>query len=164
MNFKPLPTSSKWHFPSDLPAIILRIHHLCHECCILRLSSGLTCNDHNNLSGTVRHFVCVMTHETTSTLQFQITPNKMQRFYLFLQTLYMFQAVPPPIIRSTKLYIQLQVLSTNTAASMDGMVCSSISSTLAASSSIGWQHLKLYVQLCVPDDGRRNRLKDVERL
>ena len=30
----------------------------------------------------------------------------MQRFliYLFLQTLYMFQAVPPPIIRSTKLY------------------------------------------------------------
>ena len=31
--------------------------------------------------------------------------------------LYMFQAVPPPIISSTKLYIQLQVLSTNTAAS-----------------------------------------------
>jgi hypothetical protein len=31
--------------------------------------------------------------------------------------LYMFQAVPPPIIRSTQLYIQLQVLSTNTAAS-----------------------------------------------
>ena len=37
--------------------------------------------------------------------------------YLFLQTLYMFQAVPPPIIRSTYLYIQLQILSTNTAAS-----------------------------------------------
>jgi hypothetical protein len=38
--------------------------------------------------------------------------------YLFLQTLlHMFQAVPPPIIRSTQLYIQLQVLSTNTAAS-----------------------------------------------
>ena len=30
--------------------------------------------------------------------------------YLFLQTLYMFQAVPPPIIRSTYLYIQLRVL------------------------------------------------------
>ena len=28
----------------------------------------------------------------------------------------MFQAVPPPIIRSTKLYIQRQVLSTDTAA------------------------------------------------
>jgi len=43
----------------------------------------------------------------------------MQSFliYLFLQMSYMFQAVPPPIIRSTKLYIQLHVLSTNTAAS-----------------------------------------------
>jgi len=44
----------------------------------------------------------------------QITSNKMQLFliYLFLQTLYMFQAVPPPIIMSTQLYIQRQVLST----------------------------------------------------
>ena len=43
----------------------------------------------------------------------------MQRFliYLFLQTLCMFQAVPPPIIWSTEVNIQLQVLSTNTAAS-----------------------------------------------
>jgi hypothetical protein len=34
---------------------------------------------------------------------FQITANKMHNFliYLFVQTLYMFQAVPPPIIRST---------------------------------------------------------------
>ena len=48
----------------------------------------------------------------------QITTNKMLRFliYLFLQMLFMFQAVPPPIVRSTGLYIQLQVLSTNTAA------------------------------------------------
>jgi len=32
--------------------------------------------------------------------QFQITTNKMQSslIYLFLQTLYRFQAVPPPII------------------------------------------------------------------
>jgi hypothetical protein len=44
----------------------------------------------------------------------------MQRYlfiYLFLQTLYMFQAVPPPIIRSKQVYIQLQILSTVTAAS-----------------------------------------------
>jgi len=41
---------------------------------------------------------------------------------------------------------------------------SSISSTVAASSSIRRQCLKLYVQLCAPDDGRRNRLKHVERL
>jgi len=45
---------------------------------------------------------------------FQVTANKMQRFliYLFLKTLYMFQAVPPPIIRRIQLYKQLQVLST----------------------------------------------------
>jgi len=34
-----------------------------------------------------------------------------------------------------------------------------LSSTLAASISIGWQYLKLYVQLRAPDDGRRNHLK-----
>jgi len=52
------------------------------------------------------------------TSYFQITTNKMQHFliYLFLQTPYMFQAVPPPIIRSTQLYIQVQVLSISTAA------------------------------------------------
>jgi len=41
---------------------------------------------------------------------------------------------------------------------------SSIFSTVAASSSIGWQYLKMYVQLCASDDGRRNRLEHVERL
>ena len=40
----------------------------------------------------------------------------------------------------------------------------SVSSTTAASSSIGWQYLKLYLQLCAPDDGRRNRPKHVEHL
>ena len=90
----------------------------------------------------------------------------MQRFliYLFLQTLYTFQAIPPPIIRSKQLYIQLQVLSTITAAIVDEIELRSISSTTSASSSIGWQYLKLYVQLCAPDDGRRNRLKRVQRL
>ena len=38
-------------------------------------------------------------------------------FIYFYKTLYMFQAVPPPIIRNKKLYMQSQVLSTNTAAS-----------------------------------------------
>ena len=63
----------------------------------------------------------------------------MQRFliYVFLQTLYMFQTVSPPIIRSTKLYIQLQVLSTNIAAIVVEMERSSVSSTIAASSGIG---------------------------
>jgi len=36
--------------------------------------------------------------------------------------------------------------------------------TVAASSSISWQYLKLYVQSFAPDDGRRNRLKHVKRL
>jgi len=42
---------------------------------------------------------------------------KLFLIYLFLKTPYVFQAVPSPIIRSTQLYIQLQVLSNNTAAS-----------------------------------------------
>jgi len=50
------------------------------------------------------------------------------------------------------------------AATVDEMDLLSISSTVAASRSIAWQYLKLYVQLCAPDDGRRNRLKHVERL
>jgi len=61
--------------------------------------------------------------------------------YLFLQTLYMFYA-----------------------ATLEKMDLSSIFSTVAASSSIVWQYLKLYVQLRAPDDGRRNRLKHVDRL
>ena len=40
----------------------------------------------------------------------------------------------------------------------------SISSTVAPSSSIGLQYLMLFVQLCAPDDGRRNRLKRAQRL
>jgi len=55
--------------------------------------------------------------------------------HLFLQKMYMFQAVPLPIVRSTQLYIQLQVFSTNTAASCYRGV--DIYSTVAASSSIG---------------------------
>jgi len=35
----------------------------------------------------------------------------------------MFQAVPPPIIKSTQLYIQFQVLSTNTAAEEPPETC-----------------------------------------
>jgi len=77
----------------------------------------------------------------------------MQRFliYLFLQTLYMFKAVPSLIIRSTQLYIQLQVLSTNIAA-------------FTSQQQYWLKFLKLYIQLCAPDDVRRNSLKHVELL
>ena len=71
----------------------------------------------------------------------------MQRelIYLFLQILYWYSVLIAAIVDEMEL-------------------AGPISSTLAASSSIGWQYLKLYVQLCAPDDGRRNRLKHVERL
>jgi len=58
----------------------------------------------------------------------------------FYKLLYMFQAVPPPIIRSTKLYIQRQVLSKTIllpAAILDEVELRSISSKIAAGSSIG---------------------------
>ena len=62
----------------------------------------------------------------------------MQLFSIDLvhKTLYMFQAIPPPIIRSTKLYIQRQVIVRPMllpAAIVEEM---SISSTIAAGSSI----------------------------
>jgi hypothetical protein len=47
---------------------------------------------------------------------------------------------------------------------VDEMELRSISSTITANNSISWQYLKLYVQLCAPDDGQRNRLKHVENL
>ena len=117
---------------------------------------------------------------------------------ILLLAAFMDEIHPPPIIRSTLLYIQLQVLSNNTAAccyhgwdpssghhqehitvhtalGIVNQYCCwllswvrwnwrSISSMIAASSSIVWQYLKLYVQLCALDDGRGNRLKHVQRL
>jgi len=62
------------------------------------------------------------------------------RSIYFYKLLYMFQAVSPPIIRSTKLYIQRQVLSKQYCCyrGWDGIPWSSISSTIAAGSSIGF--------------------------
>jgi len=45
---------------------------------------------------------------------------------------------------------------------MDEVEQSCTSSMIPASSSIGWQYLKLSVQLCAPDDGRRNCPKHME--
>ena len=66
----------------------------------------------------------------------------MHRFliYLFLQMLHMFEEVPPPIIRSTQLCCSKQQYLLT----IPEAICS--------------------LQLCAPDDGRRNRLKHVERL
>jgi hypothetical protein len=69
-------------------------------------------------------------------------------FYKFL---YMFQAVPAPIIRSTKLYVQCQVLSKQ-------YCC-----LLGQAAILVWKYLTLYVQFCAPDDGWRKRLKNVKK-
>ena len=77
----------------------------------------------------------------------------------------MFQAVPLPIIRSTKLTYSHSVryCQTNPAAIVDETELCSISSTISASSSIGLTLPDaVYVQFRAPDDGRRNRLKHVQ--
>jgi len=82
-------------------------------------------------------------HKTHITIQNNFNYNKQNEtiFYLFIsKTLYMFQAVPPPIIRSTELHTQLQVLSP----------LRSISATTPASSSTGdntWSCVYSYVLL-----------------
>ena len=83
------------------------------------------------------------------------------RYVYFYKLPYMFQAVFPPIIRSTKLYIQRQVLSNQYCFLLLSWMRSSISYTVAA--VLVWQCLTPYMQFCAPDDGRRNRLKLVEQ-
>jgi len=80
--------------------------------------------------------------------------------------LYMFQAVPPPIIRSSKLYTQHRVF---------------VKLFLLLTAIVSWNVLELthdsgrkqknldkYPMLCIqsraPDDGQRNRLKHSEYL
>jgi len=58
-------------------------------------------------------------------------------------------------------YCQPILLLAATVEEMELTHVSSISSTVAAGSSNGWQYLKLYVQFCAPVDGRRNHLKRV---
>jgi hypothetical protein len=85
------------------------------------------------------------------------------RSVYFHKLLYMFQPVSPSIIRSTKLYIQRQLFSNQYCCLLLSWMIwnsSSISSTIAV---LFWQYLTLYVQFCVSDDGRRNRLKHVEQ-
>ena len=67
----------------------------------------------------------------------------------------MFQAVPPPIIRSTKLYVQRQISS--------NQYCCLLLSWMRWS-KVPYHPRQLYVQFCAPDDGRRNRLKHVEQI
>jgi hypothetical protein len=85
--------------------------------------------------------------------------------YLY-KLLYMFQAVPLPIIRSTKLYIQRQVLSKQYCCLLMSWMrwnCLPSHPRQQQDAVLFWQYLTLYVQFCAPDDGRRNSLKHVEQ-
>jgi len=81
------------------------------------------------------------------------------RSIYFYKLLYTFQAVPLPIIRSTKLYIQHQVLSNQYCC----LLLLWMRWNLRSAAVMVWQYLTLYVQFCAPDDGQRNRLKHVEQ-
>ena len=77
----------------------------------------------------------------------------------------MFQAVPPPIIRSSKLYTKHRVF-----VELFLLLTAIVSVLFQRTRDSGKEQKKLdkYLMLCVqlsaPDDGRRNRLKLVECL
>ena len=77
----------------------------------------------------------------------------------------MFQAVPPPIIRSSKLYTQYRVFVEHF------LLLTAIVSELFQLTRVSGKKQKkpdIYPMLCIqfraPDDGRKNRLKHVEHL
>ena len=66
-----------------------------------------------------------ITHRTRGhyVISFQLQPTRcsVTQFINFCEMLYMFQAVPPPIIRSSKLFIPLLLPSTTVAGSSKGI-------------------------------------------
>jgi len=74
-------------------------------------------------------------------LKYNQQDAKFSRSIYFYKFLYRFQAVPPPIIRSAKLYIQRQVLSNQ-------YCCLLLSWVSWNSSVLVWQYLTLYAVLC----------------
>jgi hypothetical protein len=105
--------------------VTLHHHHQCvtlhhhHQCVTLHHHRQcVTLHHHHQCVNVNTSYIMSKKSKTISSSKLQPTRCNVYLFiYLFLNTLYMFQAVPPPIIRSTQLYKQLQVLSTNTAAS-----------------------------------------------
>ena len=98
---------------------------------------------------------------------FRSTANKMQRFsiYLFLQNSLHVSGGSSAHHQEHKIVHAASGIVNQYCCLMLSWMrwnASSISSTIAPSSSIGWQYLTLHVQFCAPDDGRRNRLKHVE--
>ena len=100
-------------------------------------------------------FICPCT--ASISLKYNLQDATFSRSIYFYKLLYLFQAVPPPIIRSIKLYIQRQVLSNK--------YCCLLLSWMRWKGvpSHPRQYLTLHVKFFAPDDGRRNRLKHVEQ-
>ena len=95
--------------------------------------------------------------ETMCIRRVQPTRRKVSQFIYFCNTLYKFQTVFPSIVRSSKLNIQSQVFVRPLLLPAASLVSSR------------WQYSSdkcptLYVQFWAPDDGRKNRLKLVQRL
>jgi len=87
------------------------------------------------------------------------------RYIYFYKLLYMFQSVSSPIIRSTKLYIQRQVLFKPIllpAAIVDEMELMEFH-LIHDSSSIGLTIPDAVCTIFAPHDGQTNRLKYVEQ-
>ena len=92
------------------------------------------------------------------------TTNKMQHFldlFISINCCTCFRRFLRPSSGAQNCTYSVRYCQTNTAAIVDEMELSSISSTVAA--VLVWQYLTLYVQFCAPDDGRRNRLKHVQQ-
>jgi hypothetical protein len=95
-------------------------------------------------------------------MYFQVEPTRrnITQYNYYCETLYMFQAGPPPIVRSSKLYTQHRVY------------VRLYYYLLLSWKTLPWQRQvvakpDIYPMLCIqfraPDDGRRTRLKHVER-
>jgi hypothetical protein len=80
--------------------------------------------------------------------------------FLYFCKLYMFQANPQPIIRSSKLYIQQRFFFSNLYSYLPLSLKSS--STIVAGSSISLKNPDAVCRVWAPDDGRRIRLRHVE--
>ena len=95
----------------------------------------------------------------TSCLILRVQPKRcsISQLIYFFKTFYMFQTGFPSIIRSSKLHIQRQVF-------VRPLLLHA--ATLARSKYQYWsdKYLTLCVQFWAPDDGRKTRLKHVERL
>jgi hypothetical protein len=111
------------------------------------------------------------THARAS-LKYNQQDATFSRSVYFYKLLYMFQTVPPPIIKSTKPYIQRQALSNQYCRLLlpwkrwNGWKrwnsVPSLPRWQQAAVQV-WQYLTLYVRFCALDDGRKNRQKHVEQ-